>query len=275
MKQYMAEELSALDAALADLEDLEGLSASSTDETLVEAKSDVVETKTEEATDDTTVETVVASAEVDAAAEEKILEEAVAEAEFETIAHETYAEAPAETVEVAPSRSEEATTEPKKPKSRAGGAVKPSEALKVRLGGIEAVQSTLIHSPEDAKLDAAELQAKIEERMAQIDSAPKKVGEKLVNAYAHLNGHAALSVYTELALEILLTKGECTSDDIFNRYLARPNSEGTSRSQSGQQMALLPLMGVAERSGKHLTLIKDSVIAMAFAEKLGIEASAE
>lgn len=271
MIQYNKEELSALELALADLDNLEGSSV---------------------------VEEVSASASDEASIDEALLEDVTREVELEEIVRESYEETAQELAGSAPSTcteedkeiamaeavaesdskaSDESELAPKpagtsKAKSRAGGCAKPSEALKVRLGGIEAVQATLIHKPEDAKLDADKLSELIAARMAEIDKAPKKVAEKLVNAYAHLTTGGSLSVYTELALELILTKGEITSKDIFDRYLARPWSEGTARSQSGQLMQVLPMMGIAKREGQKLTLNRDSVMAQIFADKLGIEA---
>lgn len=276
MEQYMSD-LSALDAALAELDAIEG-------ESLIDSED--IEVKG--------VDSEVISENSSSDVDEKILEGVANEIELEEAVRESYAEIEPEKESISPKKLEKSSSEigddvynetsevkekdveveskPKpKAKSRAGGAMKPSEALKVRLGSVEAVESTLIHTPEDAKLSADELKETIAARMAEIDSAPKKVGEKLVNAYAHLTGGTSLSVYTELALELILTKGEITSQDIFERYRARPYSEGTSRSQSGQLMKVLPLMGVAKREGQKLTLVEDSVIAQAFAENLGIE----
>lgn len=273
MKQYTVEEMSALDLALLDLDDLEGSSVTTEEGTTVLASDDATidEALLEGVTREVELEAIVQEGydevelEVAGSSPAAITEEGKKAAMDEVKAIAESSEAPE--AELAP---EAAPAETVKPKSRAGGSAKPSEALKVRLGGIEAVQSTLIHKPEDAALDADKLSELIALRMAELDKAPKKVAEKLVNAYAHLTSGGSLSVYTELALEMILTKGEITSKDIFDRYIARPWSEGTARSQSGQLMQVLPMMGIAKREGQKLTLIRESVLAQTFAEKLGI-----
>ncbi|MGU5794221.1 hypothetical protein ACV1DW_15430 [Aeromonas hydrophila] len=158
---------------------------------------------------------------------------------------------------------------PVKMKSRAHGASKPSAALVARLGSVEAVETHLRIDAGDSSLSAKELTELLKERMAELDTLPKKVGEKAVNLIAHLAGGAKLSCYTEIALEMLLETGELSSKALYDRYKARPYSEGTSRSQCGQLMQLLPAMGIAERpTTGSLTLVKDSPMASALREAM-------
>lgn len=163
-------------------------------------------------------------------------------------------------------------TKPAKPvkmKSRAHGASKPSAALIARLGSVEAVETHLRIEAGDSELSTKDLTELLKERMAGLDTLPKKVGEKAVNLIAHLAGNAKLSCYTEIALEILLETGELSSKALYDRYKARPYSEGTSRSQCGQLMQLLPAMGIAERpTTGSLTLVKDSPMANALREAM-------
>lgn len=157
-----------------------------------------------------------------------------------------------------------------KMKARAHGSSKPSDALVARLGSVKAVESHLRISTEDDTLSADELNRVMKERMSEIDALPKKVGEKAVNLIAHLAGGASLSCYTQIALDMLLANGRLTSKELVERYMARPYSEGTSRSQCGQIMQLLPAMGIAERINTGtLELVKDSPVAAALSSAMG------
>ncbi|MFM5010862.1 hypothetical protein [Aeromonas veronii] len=162
------------------------------------------------------------------------------------------------------------TEKPVKIKARAHGASKPSAALIARLGSVEAVEAHLHIDASDGTLSRADLSTLIKSRMEDLDGLPKKVGEKAVNLIAHIAGGAGLSCYTRIALEMLLESGELTSKALYERYKARPYSEGTSRSQCGQLMQLLPAMGIAERPVPgSLVLIKDSPIAESLRSLIG------
>lgn len=166
-------------------------------------------------------------------------------------------------------KGEAKPAKPVKMKARAHGASKPSAALIARLGSVEAVETHLRIEAGDSELSTKDLTELLKERMASLDTLPKKVGEKAVNLIAHLAGNAKLSCYTEIALEILLETGELSSKTLYDRYKARPYSEGTSRSQCGQLMQLLPAMGIAERpTTGSLTLVKDSPMANAIREAM-------
>ncbi|MFQ2007586.1 hypothetical protein [Aeromonas veronii] len=168
--------------------------------------------------------------------------------------------------EAAPAEKEK----PAKIKARAHGASKPSAALIARLGSVEAVEAHLHIDASDGTLSRADLSTLIKSRMEDLDGLPKKVGEKAVNLIAHIAGGAGLSCYTRIALEMLLESGELTSKALYERYKARPYSEGTSRSQCGQLMQLLPAMGIAERPVPgSLVLIKDSPIAESLRSLIG------
>lgn len=169
-----------------------------------------------------------------------------------------------------PSKDEpKPTSKPVKMKARAHGASKPSAALIARLGSVEAVETHLRIDASDGELSTKDLTELLKERMTSLDTLPKKVGEKAVNLIAHLAGNSKLSCYTEIALEMLLETGELSSKALYDRYKARPYSEGTSRSQCGQLMQLLPAMGIAERpTSGSLTLVKDSPMANALREAM-------
>lgn len=155
------------------------------------------------------------------------------------------------------------TEEPKKapkPKARACGATNPFDALIARLGGVDAVSSNVVLTLADAEKSPEVLRDEFKDI---VNDMAKKVGEKAVNLLAHLQGNAVLSVYTVIALEMLLKNGTLTSKELFDRYMKRPYSEGTSRSQSGQLMQLLPALKIANRVGKSLELNEDSVLAAA------------
>lgn len=166
-------------------------------------------------------------------------------------------------------KGETKLAKPVKMKSRAHGASKPSAALIARLGSVEAVETHLRIDASDSSLSTKDLTELLKERMSSLDTLPKKVGEKAVNLIAHLAGNSKLSCYTEIALEMLLETGELSSKALYDRYKARPYSEGTSRSQCGQLMQLLPAMGIAERpTSGSLTLVKDSPMANALREAM-------
>lgn len=73
-------------------------------------------------------------------------------------------------------------TKPAKPvkmKSRAHGASKPSAALIARLGSVEAVETHLRIEAGDSELSTKDLTELLKERMASLDTLPKKVGRRL------------------------------------------------------------------------------------------------
>jgi len=92
----------------------------------------------------------------------------------------------------------------------------------------------------------------------ELDVLAKKVKEKAINAFQSACGQASLSVFTQIAIDLLKDKGVLTGADIKNRYLARPYSPGTASAQSSQLMQLLPVLGIAKRSGNTLELNTDS-----------------
>lgn len=278
----------AVTSADADLDALEALleapeaTADAVDASPVEVAEAVTEAISEDAAADAQIDALGADLDdldallgSDVAFPTSTIEEVAQELAMVETREELYAETDADAAgaadlvvetEAAPAESEK----PAKIKARAHGASKPSAALIARLGSVEAVEAHLHIDASDGTLSRADLSTLIKSRMEDLDSLPKKVGEKAVNLIAHIAGGAGLSCYTRIALEMLLESGELTSKALYERYKARPYSEGTSRSQCGQLMQLLPAMGIAERPVPgSLVLVKDSPIAESLRSLIG------
>lgn len=243
-----SEEFDDVDALLAELESGTALPTAS-DES---AKEEGIKTETEEVS----MEPVVSDEALEKIEKDLMLEE---------VKEEVYAAAESGGLE----EHELSKPEEPKAKARASGASKPSSALIQRLGNVDAVYKNLVYVPEDAAKSAAELKAECDARLKEFDALPKKVGEKAVNLVMHLAGSAKLSTYTEIAIQMLLKNGSLTQTELFERYRARPYSEGTSRSQAGQIMRLFQTLKVGVGTTSSLTLNKDSIIAQALEEIVG------
>lgn len=102
--------------------------------------------------------------------------------------------------------------------------------------------------------------------LEKIDSLAKKVGDKALNLlrFNATGDKTKLQVYTRLGLDELVKRGSITSKELTAHYQGVKYSEGTARSQANQLMSLLPAMGVADVSGRTLTLRSDSAIAAKF-----------
>lgn len=112
----------------------------------------------------------------------------------------------------------------------------------------------------DFALSEEDSHTKRHDLMAAIDVLPKKIGEKVVNLYAHISKGATLSTYTRIAIDLLVKDGEITSKSLKDLYIARPYSEGTASSQATQMMKLLPTLGLAIRSAGKITLNENSLL---------------
>lgn len=133
------------------------------------------------------------------------------------------------------------------PKLAAGA--KPSEVIKALLGeGLNEYMAL----DEDMAGDPGRVNALLQE----IDKAPKKVGEKVINVVKALKNGNELSKYTAYALGLIAT-GSMTTADLRQAYLGHPYSAGTANAQSSQMMALLPLLGIAERDGRSSLTLKE------------------
>lgn len=266
---------------LADLEAMLGIDADAVPEAVVAAADAPAETSTETPVDTINSdldaleallgEDIPSVTEADAVTLEAVEQELHLAETREELYEDTAPDAVG-AVDLTAADAPKGETKPAKPvkmKSRAHGASKPSAALIARLGSVEAVETHLRIEAGDSELSTKDLTELLKERMASLDTLPKKVGEKAVNLIAHLAGNSKLSCYTEIALEMLLETGELSSKALYDRYKARPYSEGTSRSQCGQLMQLLPAMGIAERpTSGSLTLVKDSPMANALREAM-------
>lgn len=112
----------------------------------------------------------------------------------------------------------------------------------------------------DMSLTSAERSEKCNAKMEEIDRLPVKIGEKVVNFYAHLANGAQLSNYTKIAIELLIKNGEITAKSLRERYLARPYTLGTSNSQTTQLMKVLTVLGLAKKDGARLVPNPDSTL---------------
>lgn len=112
----------------------------------------------------------------------------------------------------------------------------------------------------DVSLPAAVLQKKIDAKLAEIDTLPIKIQEKVVNFFAHLSNGAALSNYTKMAVDILVKDREISSKTLRDAYVARPYSLGTANSQCTQLMKLLVVLELADKSTGKLVANPDSAL---------------
>lgn len=96
---------------------------------------------------------------------------------------------------------------------------------------------------------------------AIVDGMPIKVREKATNLADHVASGKALSVYTQVAVDMLKTDGAVSAKKLVERLVVASKknggagySIGTARSQAQQQMTLLAGFGVAKKSGTDLVL---------------------
>lgn len=98
-----------------------------------------------------------------------------------------------------------------------------------------------------------------------------KVVEKWENLFVTLNSGAKPSKFTVTGFTLLVQKGgTMTTADLVAAMRLEGLSDGTARAQTGQIMALFPLVGIAHRSGQTVTLRADSVIAQKLKATLGL-----
>ncbi|WP_062120324.1 hypothetical protein [Aureimonas sp. AU40] len=90
--------------------------------------------------------------------------------------------------------------------------------------------------------------------------ATKKVIEKIENVMCAIGAEKLPSIYVQKAFAALDAKETVTSSDLVGVFKA-DYSEGTSRSQAGQMMALFSFLKIADRDGKNLKIRKDSTLA--------------
>lgn len=158
-----------------------------------------------------------------------------------------------------------AQAEPAKPKRAAtvtkrisSLGMKKSEALSKALGS--KLQDYMCLNVNDVNLEPADLQAKIEAKLTEIDALPIKIQEKVVNFFAHLSNGAQLSNYTKMAIDLLIKDGEITSKALRDAYIARPYSPGTANSQCTQLMKLLQVLELANKEAGKLVANQESAL---------------
>lgn len=154
----------------------------------------------------------------------------------------------------------DADGEPEKqaaPKRQSLSGMLPSQAVSTAFGDKMYDYCIMTAEQADMKLDARKI-AINEHLIDHVDTLAKKVKEKAINVFQAVGGHATLSVYTQVALQMLKDKGEFSGVELKNKYLSRPYSPGTSSAQSSQMMQLLPALKIARREGNKLVLIDDS-----------------
>lgn len=100
-----------------------------------------------------------------------------------------------------------------------------------------------------------------------------KVAEKFDNLFVNLAAGKAPSRYVMLAFDLLDQQKTVTSTEIIAKMKAAGLGDGTARSQTGQVMTLLPVLGVADRAKQQLTLRSDSRIAQKIREVANSAAS--
>lgn len=103
----------------------------------------------------------------------------------------------------------------------------------------------------------------------------KKVGEKAVNLVRHQSARDSVQVYTRIALDFLIYKGEFTAKELMAVYAKSGDggngySPGTQAAQSNQIMQLFPALKIADRpSSDKLVLRDESAIVANFAKSTG------
>ena len=249
----------------------------------------------------TTEAEVAAAAPVVALDDEAAIEAAVGELEQTEALHEHYA-ASETTGDIGAGSSDtpktEATdkpkgkgkgkkaAEPKPPKEPAAPRItyvghKASEVLNARLGG--KVGEMLILEAEDITLEPSALEAKQAELLALLnkrpgtgegDSTQKKVAEKVVMLFSWLKNGGGLNKVMDITLRTLIRDGEIISGEKGNLHkelLAKPYSKGTANAQSGQMMAMLPMLKIATKADKgKLVLNPNSLVLQAARAQLGM-----
>ena len=149
---------------------------------------------------------------------------------------------------------------PKAPKEAAA----PKAAAPKRERDLKALPAAVFQRLTGEDADAA--------KVAVLANPPKqvKIVEKWDNLFVSLHAGVKPSKFTVTGFHMLKMKGTMTTADLVALMRAEGLSEGTARAQTGQIMALFPLVGIADRSGQTVTLRADSVIAQKLTAILGL-----
>lgn len=97
-----------------------------------------------------------------------------------------------------------------------------------------------------------------------------KVVEKWENLFIALAAGAKPSKFVVTGFTLLKAKGTMTSSELVAAMKAEGLRDGTARAQTGQIMALFPLVAIGTRTGQTVTLRQDSVIAEKLTKILGL-----
>lgn len=103
---------------------------------------------------------------------------------------------------------------------------------------------------------------------AAVDALPKKVKEKAANLVDFLHKGRPLSVFTQVAVNILKEEGKFSNERLVRAFtleatkrgMSSGYSIGTARSQAGQQVALFGRLGIARLAGNVLVPNEDNAI---------------
>ena len=107
------------------------------------------------------------------------------------------------------------------------------------------------------------------DKLAQIDTLPKKIQDKARNVLSAISGSGTVSTYTKQAVKALTAaeNGTMTAKDLKAHLLSCGYSDGTAAAQAQQQMVLLSYLGVAARDKSILTLVPASPVTKAITTK--------
>lgn len=108
------------------------------------------------------------------------------------------------------------------------------------------------------------------ERKAFMDgynTCPIKAMDKVQNVMAWSQGLAELSVYTQISVTHLINAGASDTAGFRLAMMSNPTKpypSSTASAQAGQMMSILPVLGMAIKDGKTLTLNEDSPLVKKF-----------
>jgi hypothetical protein len=161
-----------------------------------------------------------------------------------------YAEQTTSTADVSAPPASEADAEPaktvRKPREKKAAAPKAPRDL----NSIDASVFVLTDGVTDLEANKAAVIALMPKQ--------KKIAEKFENVFRSVAAGKAPSEFVRIGFKTLHNSGTMTSTELVAALKAAEYSEGTSRSQAGQIMALFPLLGVAKREGQKLTYNADA-----------------
>jgi hypothetical protein len=149
------------------------------------------------------------------------------------------------------------TTKTPRPRIPAGAA--PIDILGIHLG-----DNTLLQQRACLVVGQKPSDEAVEGLATRMSTLAKKVKDKAINLVRHSDNPDNVQVYTRIALDELLAKGELTSKGIQDRYAQVPYKPGTQRAQGNQIMQLFPALNVATKDGSTLRLNEDSTIVQAY-----------